>query len=586
MSLLWQRQFLVPWLVFGGIILYLLAHFGLQLNYSNYLLYLVIAVGGYRLLSDSIRSLLTGSFALDYIAILAISAGIYTGNYLVAAIIVLMMSGGNALEEYAKDKAKHSLTALHDRLPNQVHVLDVRGQTQAQAINTVKPGSQILIRKGEVIPLDGELLSVAAEIDEASLTGEAEPVNKQSGDRLISGTVNLGEAIILLTTSSSDTSTYSHIVKLVEEAQGAKAPFVQLADQLSAGFTIVTLLIAYGAYLLSGDFERVLAVLVIATPCPLILATPIAMIGGMSAAADARIIFKKLAALEKLAQTKQLVLDKTGTITLGQPQLQNIEILTSELNQKQILRLVAGLERNSLHPLARAVLAKLQEQQLSPLTLTRVTESLGQGISGYAGSDHYRFTGQKLYRNRQLIARFTFADQLKSDSLQVIKQLQKHQIALHLLSGDSLARVQASLSQLPAGINFEANLSPTDKLAIIKQLQRQHQQVAMVGDGINDAPALAQADVGLVFAHQEHTAASQAADVVLLSGNFMGVWTALQIAWRTMRIAKQSMYLGVGLSILGMLVASFGYLPPLAGAFGQEIIDLAVIFNALRARKG
>lgn len=348
MQLLLHKQFRTPWLVLISILIHLILHFWLSSPLSNYPLYLAIAVGSYRLLADSLRSLLEGSFALDYVAILAIATGVYTSNYLVAAIIVLMMSGGNALEEYAKDKAKHSLTALQNRIPNQVQVLDHAQTPQLTTIEQVTIGSLILIRKGEVVPLDGLLQNQQGELDESSLTGEANPVIKEQGDTILSGTVNIGEAITVKTTSSNQNSTYSHIVKLVTQAETAKTPFVQLADQLSAVFTIITILIAYGAYALSGDINRVLAVLVIATPCPLILATPIAMIGGMSAAADARIIFKKLSALEKLARIKQLVLDKTGTITLGQPQLQALNVLDQRLTEKEVLALVGGLEKNSL----------------------------------------------------------------------------------------------------------------------------------------------------------------------------------------------------------------------------------------------
>lgn len=585
MHFLLHKQFRTPWFVLINIILYLILHFGLKNQFSVIPLFAAITVGSYRLLADSVSSLLHGSFALDYVAILAIATGIYTNNYLVAAIIVLMMSGGNALEDYAKDKAKHSLTSLQNRIPNQVQVLNHARTPRSTAIEQVAVGSVILIRKGEVVPLDGILKSEQGELDESSLTGEANPVTKAQDDKILSGTVNLGEAITIKTTSSNQDSTYSHIVALVTQAETAKTPFVQLADQLSGVFTIITILIAYGAYTLSGDFERVLAVLVIATPCPLILATPIAMIGGMSAAADERIIFKKLAALEKLAKIKHLVLDKTGTITLGQPQLQKIEVLDRKLTEKEILAIVGGLEKNSLHPFAKAVLHHLEQEQITPKHLTEISEHLGQGISGELDGIIYRFTGKTLYRNQQAIAHFQFADELKADSHAILHKIHHQGIALTVLSGDSIERVRASLQQLPENISFLAGLSPIQKQEKITELQRRHGHVVMVGDGINDAPALAKADVGMVFSHQEHTAASQAADVVMLSGNFQGVWSAITIAKRTMMIAKQSMYVGLGLSMFGMLIASAGLLPPIAGAFGQELIDLAVIFNALRARQ-
>ncbi len=581
-------------MVLLSIATHLVVGFGLQLDWENWPLYLAIVIGGYRLLADSLQSLRRGSFALDYIAILAIATGVWTENYLVASVVVLMMTGGNALENYAQAKAKNSLTALRNRLPNQVQLLDKTGHTKATAIEKVVLGSLILLRKGEVVPLDGTLESASGRFDEASLTGEAYPVEKQTGDLVRSGTVNLGEAVSIRTTSTNLDSTYSHIVKLVQEAETAKTPFIQLADRLSGSFTLLTIVLASLTYFFSGDMNRVLAVLVIATPCPLILATPIALIGGMNAAARERIIFKKLAALEKLARVKQLVFDKTGTITFGQPLLEKVEIKASGWTRQQVLATLGALEKNSLHPFAKAVMTVLGQEKIKPKSATEVKEQLGVGLVGLVDGQEFQVKGSRnateaqisLYQDKSEIATLTFRDEIKPDSLRVIAKLQALGLKLAVFTGDKLATAQALVAKLPGEIELRASLSPQDKQQGIVDMRQQGDAVAMIGDGINDAPALASADVGLVFSHQEHSAASEAADVVLLSGNFGGVLRVILIAKHTMKIAKQSIYVGLGLSMGGMILAAFGFLTPLAGAIGQEAIDLLVIFNALRARKG
>ncbi len=557
---------------------------------AHFILLAGIGVGSWQLLRDTYRSLLNKSFALDYIAILAIITGVATGNFFVAGVIVLMMAGGNTLEIYAQEKARRSLTSLSNRIPHQVVLVDSNKNHHNVSIAQVDVGSIILVRKGEVIPLDGELLETTGVFDESSLTGEAFPVTKEAGDLLRSGVVNTGEAITLKTTVSDKDSTYRRIIKLVEEAQNEKPPFLQLADALSGWFTVVALLLAGIAYFVSGDFNRVLAVLVIATPCPLILAAPIALIGGMNAAARERIIFKRLAALEILSRVKTMIFDKTGTITFGIPTLSQLEKKTDDYTSKELLGLAAGLERNSLHPFAKAVLHAAKEATISPVHFTNVQEKIGVGLQGE--HQHHIFTVTKnprnpetvvLKRDKQAIAHLHFTDELKPASASILRRLQESGLNLYLFTGDTAERAQQMLASLPAGITVKADCSPEDKRTGVAALKKRGQLTAMVGDGINDAPALALADVGLVFSHEEHTAASEAADVILLGGTFPGVLKAVHLSRHTLFIAKQSMYLGLGLSLLGMVAATLGYLPPLWGALSQEVIDVAVIMNALRA---
>lgn len=584
------RSFLVPTLVLLSILCWAGLSLILESNWlSLAVIGLGIVLGSGKLLSDTWQSLKNKSFALDYIAILAIGTGLITGNYLVAAVIVLMMSGGNALEDYAQTKAKQSLTALKSRLPNQVLVLDDQGQSILVAIEQIKVGSKILVRKGEVVALDGTLIEASCTIDESSLTGEATPVTHHLGELIRSGTVNVGQAFSLSTTTTTTDSTYHRIVELVQEAEHARAPFIQLADQLSGWFTLVTIVLAIIAYLVSGELTRVLAVLVIATPCPLILATPIALVGGMSAAARQRIIFKQLASLETLAKVDTLVFDKTGTLTLGIPQLEQIECLSNSLTTDQALAVAAALERNSLHPFAKAIVNSATNRQLELPQVSHVTEVIGQGLEGAVADKIYSISGDPkqqdsrviLKQEEQPIATFTFSDQIKADTKSVLAKLESMGLKLHLFTGDTAERAKQFLTQIDVRISVKADLKPEDKLNFIQSMPTEA-TVAMIGDGINDAPALAAADVGLVFSHQEHTASSEAADVVLLGGTLSLVWISMYLAKRTMAIAKQSMYVGLGLSLLGMTLAVAGWLPPLAGALTQEIIDVVVILNALR----
>lgn len=587
-----NREFITPALVMSSLVLYALAWWlKVPDEAANAVLLAGVAVGSWRLVVDTVRSLLQKTFALDYIAILAITVGLLTHNYLVAGVIVLMMSGGNALEDFAQRRAKKSLTALKNRIPNQAQVVETSGEILTQAIDDISVGSVVLVRKGEVVPIDGVLVSDEAILDESSLTGEAYPVSKEPGDAVRSGTLNVGQVLQLKTTVVSRDSSYSKIVALVQEAETVQTPFVQLADSLSLWFTVVTLVLAGLALLLSGDWQRVLAVLVIATPCPLILATPIALIGGLNSAARQRTIFKRLAALEAFATVDTMVFDKTGTLTLGQPQLESVTVLSESLTKKQVLALASGLEKNSLHPYAKAIVADAAAHRIKPAAVTEVSEQVGRGISGRYRGQRYLLAASRqhpdsqvvLHRGSSELAVFSFRDELKRGTTQSLERLMSLGVEIHIFTGDTAERANQLRQVLPDSISVQTDLKPEDKQRLLRQLKQRGQVVAMVGDGINDAPALALADVGLAFAHQEQTAASEAADIVVLGGDVTRVVSLLQIARRTMSIARQSIFVGLGLSIGGMLLAVAGLLPPILGAIAQELIDVAVIVNALRS---
>lgn len=592
-------EFRVPLLVIVGILLYLLLLLSNLPTAGLVIGVLSIVIGSYELFADTFQSLLKKQFALDYIAILAIVVSLITREYLVGMVIALMIASGRNLEAYGVRSAKRSLTKLIDRIPREVLLWKDDHAGEKIHIEKVTKGQQVFIRKGEVIPLDGLLVSQQAEIDESSLTGEPYPVDKIEGDSLRSGTINIGEPLVLTVTNEAKDSTYRKIISLVEKAQGEKAPLIRLADKYSTIFTIITAVIAGIAYLLHPGLESILAVLVVATPCPLIIATPIALLGGVNAAAKRRIIIKRLASLEVLARVTSIIFDKTGTITIGKPTVTQFHTLAATPSRTTLLGIAEAIERQSLHPLAKAIVAFASSHKAPLFHATQVKEVIGKGISGTINGTTYTLSKLKskesigmeigIYQQATLLATFTFEDEIKQDSKEIVKELEQKGIGLALLTGDKQAAAEKVVGLLGGNIMVKAETTPEEKAAYITLLQSgtstAHKVVAMVGDGINDAPALALADVGMVFSNEEQTAASEAADIVFLGGTFKAVEESLFIAKRTIQIAMQSILWGIGLSIFAMILAALGIIPPLFGAGIQEAIDVAVILNALRATR-
>ena len=565
-----------------------------QSFWAQALLVVAVIIGSFDLLRETLQSLLRGKFALDYIALLAITTGLITQQYLVAAVIVLMLSGGNALEEYGMVLAKKSLTLLANRLPNKVQVLEGTRVSEV-SIGDVKVDDLIIVRKGEVVALDGVLQSAEGTFDESSLTGEPYPVDREKSEKVRSGVVNVGQAVTLKVTKVDKDSTYRQIIAMVEKAQTEKSPLIRIADRYSTVFTLITITIATAAFLISHDMQRVLAVLVIATPCPLILATPIALLGGMNASARKRIVIKKLSSLEVLSRVKAIILDKTGTITLGRPELKEINVFGKDLDRSKILAIAASIERHSLHPLAKSIIVAAKKEQLAMVTVKNVHEKIGKGVVGdYQGSTYTLskpVSGQGMaidfFEGKKKLATFHFEDQTKRNSASVLQKIHAQGMSLHIFTGDTLSRAKKLIQEigLEKEVELRADCSPEDKQKGIAELKRKGKVTAMIGDGINDAPALASADVGIVFSNQEKTASSEAADVILLGGNMELVAETIRISHRTIRIALQSIVFGIGLSTVGMLFAAVGHIPPLMGAVMQECIDVAVILNALRASR-
>jgi heavy metal translocating P-type ATPase len=586
--------FRVPAIVIVGIIFYLVLLL-LKLNLAaSIVAILATLLGSYRLFYETVTSLLKKNFALDYIAILAIVVALATQEYLVAVILALMIASGRTLEDYGVSQAKKSLTKLAERIPNEVF-LWVNGKIGEKVkIEKVKIGQEILIRKGEVIGLDGILVSVAGLTDESSLTGEPYTIEKIQGDPIRSGTINIGQPIIVKVTKESGDSTYNKIVTMVKSAQDEKSPFVRLADSYSGVFTIVTLFVTGFAYVYSGfDLTRALAVLAIATPCPLIIATPIALLGGVNASSKKHVIVKKLAALEVLARAQAIIFDKTGTITLGKPRVSKFLNLSKNYSDQEIWAISESIERNSLHPLAKAVVNFAKENKAIILHAEKIEEKIGSGITGVLNNKTYTLSKLPdvegmmigIFEGKKHLATFVFEDEIKQESKDIIKDLKRRGFQLFIFTGDKKEAAEKLVKNLGLEVTIQAECTPEDKQKGIADLKRRGIVTAMVGDGINDAPALALADVGMVFSNEEQTAASEAADIVFLGGNFSLVIDSLNIAKRTISIAKQSIFVGIGLSVFGMLVASLGFIPPIGGAFLQEAIDVVVILNALRASR-
>ncbi|MDE1849057.1 MAG: cadmium-translocating P-type ATPase [Nanoarchaeota archaeon] len=582
-------MFLIPGFVFLTLAAGLILKYGYHMDLVSTIIFIIgIIPGSVQVLVESIVSFSKKDFAIDYIAILTITVSLATQQYLVGSIIVLMITGGGALERYAQQRAKSSLTALTNRIPHDV--LLYGKEEKKVSISSVKIGQSIFVRKGEVIPLDGVLISEYGQIDESSLTGEPYFVDKLKGDTVRSGTINMGAAIIVRVAREDKDSTYRQIINMVRKAQEEKSPMIRLAHSYNWIFTLIALVISAGAWFYWHNFTYVLAVLVIATPCPLLLATPVALIGGMSASAKKKIIVKNLGSIEALARTNTLVFDKTGTITLGKPVLKHINILDKRYDKRKVLSIAEAIERNSLHPVAHSIIQEARREKVQSLVASNVEEFPGSRISGNIKGKRFMLMRGKesslddvhLTEGKKLVAEFIFEDVMKGDAKPIIRKLEKYGMDVHVFTGDKKAAADALKKQIDSGVDVQYEMSPGEKQAGIKLLKKRGREIAMIGDGINDAPALALADVGMVFSHEEHTASSEAADIVFLGGGFSEVYDSINISKKTMRIARQSMFTGIGLSILGMFFAAAGFIVPIAGAVIQEIIDVSVIFNSLR----
>ena len=585
-------------------------------------IWLAVLIGcGAPVVWKTVRGMLRGEFAADVVAMLAIVTAVIMHEYFAGVIIVIMQTGGEALEVYSLRRASSSLSGLLARAPSKAF----RKQTETMveiSVDAVQIGDVLVVRANDLIPVDGVLLSERADVDEAALTGEPLARPKQNGDKLLSGSVNVGDAFDMRADKRSTDSQYARIVELVRKAQAEKPPLQRLADKYAVWLTPVTLIMCALGWLITGDAQTILAVLVVATPCPLILAVPVAVISGINRAAQAGIIVKGGTAIEQIGHATAVVFDKTGTLTVGMPVFEHMVLFagnadnygngasngTARLDEHDLLRLAGSVEQLSTHLLGRT-LATAAQQQFGPLAMPdHFREIQGKGIEADLDGRHI-LVGSPAFLLEQTkqpipaqqgptdeaLATYIavdgspkgmafFDDQMRPGVPELLKRLRTLGVQRTvMLTGDNAQHANAIGQQ--AGVDeVAANLLPEDKVRAVEQLKLAYATVAMVGDGINDAPALATATVGIAMGAHGTGISAEAADIVLLVDDVTKVAEAMEIGQHMVKIAKQSIFIGLGLSLSFMVLAAFGLIPPTIGALLQEAVDAAVILNALRAR--
>lgn len=544
---------------------------------------------------EMVRTLRSGKFGVDLLAITAVLATLAVGEYWAALIVLLMLTGGDALEDFAASRANSELQELLNNSPQTAHRADGEQLTDI-AVSLVEVGDKLLVKPGEVMPVDGTLTTGPTTVNEASLTGEARPIEKQAGDTVMSGSINGEASVYLQADQTADNSQYQNIVRLVQQAEAQPAKFVRMADRYAVPFTLLAYVIAGLAWFFSGDPVRLAEVLVVASPCPLILAAPIALISGMSRASRNGIIVKTGTTLEKLAQVKTFAFDKTGTITQGRLVVDQVVPVTA-LPAEKLLQLAASTEQHSGHVLAQSLVAATTEELLPA---TEVNETTAQGVTAMVSGQEVRVgkssfvTDETVEKSNQTAVYVSvagiyqgyvsFNDRVRPEASQTMAALRTAG-AEHLLmiSGDRRPIAETIAGEV--GIDqVHADCLPADKIKVLADLPAEQRPVAMVGDGINDAPSLATADVGIAMGAHGATAASESADAVVLKDDLTRVSTARQIAHDTMRVAKQAVLIGIFICTGLMLIASFGVIPAIIGAVFQEVVDTVTILYALRAR--
>jgi heavy metal translocating P-type ATPase len=552
---------------------------------------------------------------VDTIALVAMVGALALGEELAGVVIGLMFSGGEALEAAASRRARRELTALVQRAPK-VAWLRVDVGLEEVPVEQVEANDVVLVRTGEVVPVDGTVVSDKAVVDTSTLSGEPLPMTVPAGTPVLSGSANAGAPFDVRADRPAAESAYAALVRLVEQAQRQRAPLVRMADRYAGFFLPATLLVAGAAWALSGDPVRGLAVVVVATPCPLILAAPIALVSGLSRAARAGVIVKGAGAIETLGQARTVLFDKTGTLTVGTPEVREI-VTRGDVSDGELLRLAASIDRMSAHVLGEALVRAAGEAGLRLGMPTDVREDPGQGIEGTVDGRRVAVGSRAFLRsagyprdevaaaaltagrgsgearvlvgvNGRLAGVIVMADELRPDAERIVEALRDEGVRhVAMVSGDRRSVAERVGRELGVDRVY-AEQSPEDKLEVVERLRGapELRPVVMIGDGVNDAPALALADLGIAMGAAGATVSSETADAVITVDRIDRVADAVHTGRRALFIARQSVLAGMGLSLAAMGVAAAGYLPPVAGALFQEVIDLAVILNALRALRG
>ncbi|MFC8409866.1 heavy metal translocating P-type ATPase [Arthrobacter sp. NPDC057259] len=574
-----------------------------------------LAVAAY-LAVGMVRRLMGGTWGIDILAVTAIVSTVLVGEFVASMIIVLMMAGGTALEDFAAGRAKAELTALLERVPQTAHreragvAADgthgdgslADGQHEDVAATDVRIGDILLVRPGEVVPLDGVLLSDSGTFDESSLTGESLPVERAAGENLMSGSLNGEAAIRMRVTARMEDSQYSRIVALVREAAESKAPMVRLADRYAVPFTGLAYVLGAVGWIISGSPARFAEVLVVATPCPLLIAAPVAFLGGMSRAARGGIIVKYAGVLELLGRIRTAAFDKTGTLTYGRPALVEIRT-TGTLDEDEVLRLAASAEQYSSHVLAASVMDAARARVLGFHSASEATEYATHGVRArldgrdvVVGKPNFVAEAAEGVVETDLVSGqlgiyvgvdgkfvgcLVMSDPLRDEARRTLGELQHLGVTQTvMLTGDALATAE-HIADAAGLTDVRAECLPPDKVEAVRSLPLR--PVMMVGDGVNDAPVLAVADVGIAMGARGSTAAGESADVVIILDDLSKVASAVRIGQRTVKVALQSIWIGIAMSVALMVAAAAGYVPAIAGALSQEVVDLATILNALRA---
>jgi heavy metal translocating P-type ATPase len=595
-----RRDLLIAAVAVVGIATHLILRFGFGSRglAEFFPLYVVLVFGGLPLVFRLIQKSLALEFGSDLLAGISIVASALMGQFLVGSIVVLMLSGGTVLEEFATRRASSVLEALSKRMPETAHRKTETGIIDIKAAE-IAVGDMLVVFPHEICPVDGVVVEGQGRMNEAYLTGEPYETSKAEGAAVISGAVNGESALAVRATKLPIDSRYARIMRVMQETQAHRPKLRRLGDMLGAWYTPLAVAIAIGAWLASGESQRFLAVLVIATPCPLLLAIPVAIIGAISLSARRSIIIKNQAVLEQVGKCTTLIFDKTGTLTYGRPALTEV-LCAAGVNESEVLRAAASLERYSKHPLARAILDAASNANLPLEPVMKVSESQGEGLLGVVGGHQVWITGRKkvtdldvplpeiadgleciVFLDFKYAATFRFRDVPRAGGRSFVEHLRpRHRVnRVLLVSGDRESEVRY-LADLMGIREIHSAKSPEEKVSIVRQ-ETAAARTLFVGDGINDAPAMQAATVGVAFGMSSDITA-EAADAVVLDASLEKVDELLHIGRRMRSIALLSAVGGMGLSVIGMVAAAFGYLPPIGGAIAQEIIDLAAVLNAVR----